>query len=675
MIGAEPKQTLSGTRAATNRAMSHPKVPRPASLSLESPFFESSGLARLVPMPRGVRWPYVTRSATRESSTPAWSGGSRASAVSSDCVRRAYLALGLLRRSSVASSLLAVVRVELVIRKCVADSTAEELTIEAPTVHGGSTGFVPREQKTMSDSTRLSVVFSLTMCLVAVPFEALMAEPAKSIEPLQLGSRLELFVDDHLIDRMDGVRLELKNPVDIGNVMAFDQPWEGKENNYVHLFRDDDKWRMYYRAARWGGPEEKRFTHICYAESTDGLDWTKPHLGLHEFEGNKRNNITFKGVGGNKWFCFKDDNPAEPAQRRYKAFCGAGPGHGAPMRFLASPDGLNWSTWQETCGITGGPLDALNVVRWDKRQKRYLAFVRNWVTKAGGYSESPELDAPPGEYHTWWRRPKEYARAIAVSTSPDCVNWSPQQWLIYPPGTPIEQLYTNAATPYFRAPHFYLAFPMRFVAEREIISGWAGGTERGTKGASDAVFMSSRDGIHWDRRFLEGFLRPGLDPKNWTDRNMIISPGIVQTGAGEMSIYYVAHYKREDIHLRRCRLRLDGFVSVNAGYDGGEFVTKPLVFSGPGNKDLVLVINYSTSAVGDIRVEVQTPDGKPINGYALQDAEEMIGDQIEGKVRWKSGSDVSSLAGKPVRLRFAMKDADLYSIRAKAPIDPSRVRP
>jgi hypothetical protein len=87
-------------------------------------------------------------------------------------------------------------------------------------------------------------------------------------------------------------------------------------------------------------------------------------------------------------------------------------------------------------------------------------------------------------------------------------------------------------------------------------------------------------------------------------------------------------------------------------------VTRLFTFSGRE-----LVLNYSTSAAGSIRVEIQGPSGKLIPGYGLEDSTEIIGDEIERVVAWKKGADVSSLAGQPVRLRFAMKDADLYSLR------------
>jgi hypothetical protein len=76
-----------------------------------------------------------------------------------------------------------------------------------------------------------------------------------------------------------------------------------------------------------------------------------------------------------------------------------------------------------------------------------------------------------------------------------------------------------------------------------------------------------------------------------------------------------------------------------------------------------LTINFSTSAAGGLRVELQTGEGKPIDGFTLDDCPEIIGDQIDHMVSWKSGSDIGKFSGQPVRLRFELKDADLYSLQ------------
>ena len=98
--------------------------------------------------------------------------------------------------------------------------------------------------------------------------------------------------------------------------------------------------------------------------------------------------------------------------------------------------------------------------------------------------------------------------------------------------------------------------------------------------------------------------------------------------------------------------------SVNAPWKGGELLTKHFQFEGKQ-----LEINCSTSAGGAIRVELQDANGKPISGLALDDGPQIVGDKIEQIVAWTSGSDLSGLAGKAVRLRFSMHDADLYSLR------------
>jgi len=97
---------------------------------------------------------------------------------------------------------------------------------------------------------------------------------------------------------------------------------------------------------------------------------------------------------------------------------------------------------------------------------------------------------------------------------------------------------------------------------------------------------------------------------------------------------------------------------LNAGYEEGQMITKPLDFS--GNK---LELNYSTSAAGSIKVEILDVSGTPLDGYSLDDCDGLIGDEISGYVSWKGSTDLSKISGKPVRVRFVMNDADIYSLR------------
>jgi hypothetical protein len=125
-----------------------------------------------------------------------------------------------------------------------------------------------------------------------------------------------------------------------------------------------------------------------------------------------------------------------------------------------------------------------------------------------------------------------------------------------------------------------------------------------------------------------------------------------------MALYYRQHYAQPTAHLRRYTLRVDGFVSVQAPRAGGELVTKPLRWSG---KELVL--NVATAAAGGVRVEIQDAGGAALPGFALADADEIVGDAVERVATWKGSADVGRLAGRPARLRFVLADADLYSFR------------
>jgi hypothetical protein len=178
------------------------------------------------------------------------------------------------------------------------------------------------------------------------------------------------------------------------------------------------------------------------------------------------------------------------------------------------------------------------------------------------------------------------------------------------------------------------------------------------KDCSDAVLMTSRGGNIYDRTFMEGFIRPGIGLQNWVSRSNYPALNVVQTGTDEMSLYVQHDYAQPTAHLRRYSLRLDGFASIYAPYKGGSITTKPFIFTGGK-----LLLNFATSAPGFVKVEIQNADGEPIKNYSIKDAKELIGNYIEHPAEWQHGTDVSKISGRPIRLKFVMKDADLYSLQ------------
>ena len=181
------------------------------------------------------------------------------------------------------------------------------------------------------------------------------------------------------------------------------------------------------------------------------------------------------------------------------------------------------------------------------------------------------------------------------------------------------------------------------------------------KDCSDTVLLSSRGGNRYDRTFMESFVRPGLGLENWVSRTNYPALGIVPTGDHEISIYLQKNYGQPTSYLQRFSLRTDGFASVHAGYDVGALHTKPVVFE--SRENLQLLLNFATSAAGAIRVELQDVHGTPIPGFELDACIPNIGDRIDWPVKWSSDRRLHELAGQPIRIKFEMKDADLFSFQ------------
>ncbi|MBI1357966.1 MAG: hypothetical protein GC160_26815 [Acidobacteria bacterium] len=484
---------------------------------------------------------------------------------------------------------------------------------------------------------------------------ALFPAPAPAAPgPIALGDRRELLIDDFLIERFEGdCRLRLHHPERREIALVHDEPWEGSGSGYHTIFQDGRLYRMYYKA--WNHTYDAKAAHplkIAYAESVDGIHWHKPDLGFFDYEGSRHNNIVIDQVHGGEphdFNPFLDANPAARPQARYKAV-----GYGREPKGLyafESADGLRWTEIGDGPILTTGKFDTQNTAFWDPNIGRYRAYIRDF---------------------------DHDNRGIRMALSDDFVHWSEPVWLDYG-DAPIEQLYTNGVRPYYRAPHLYIGFPARYVdrgwteptrrlPEQELRRQRGAVSERYGTAVTDSLLMTSRDGLRF-HRWPEAFLRPGLRTRfNWSYGDNYLAWQAIETDSGfddaprELSLFATeSYFTSGDARLRRYSLRIDGFASAFAPLGGGELVTKPLTFTGDR-----LLLNYATSAAGSIRVEVQDAAGSALPGFALADAVELFGDEVDGAFPWAAGPDLGSLAGRPVRLRFVLRDADLYSFHFAA---------
>jgi len=484
-------------------------------------------------------------------------------------------------------------------------------------------------------------------------------------EPINIGSRLELFVDDYLIDKLSGEsRLVLHHPVPKEIVLKHDKPWEGSGSGYHSIFKDGNKYRMYYKAWQHEASSDLSNEHplyCAYAESNDGIHWIKPNLGLYEFKGSRNNNIVFISGKQGKFnvnaghpAVFKDNNANAPADAKYKAFL-----IDKGLIAYKSPDGIHWKLMSADYVIKDGAFDSQNLAFWDSCNHEYRAYWRYFS------------EGTPG-------KPYVGVRSIRTAVSKDFIHWTNHTNIRYQ-HSPEEELYTNQIKPYYRAPHILLGFPARYIDR-----GWSPSMkalpeldEREKRSAksqrygtalTESLFMASRDGVTF-KRWNEAFLRPGIERNGtWTYGDSYIGWQLVETSSSdngapnEISMYATEHYwKDKASYLRRYTIRLDGFVSVNASFEGGELLTKPFIFKGDG-----LHLNFSSSAAGSILVElISETAGKPIEGFTLNDCYPIFGDSVDRKVEWKTASDLHAIQGKMVRLRFVLKDADIFAFQFK----------
>ena len=195
----------------------------------------------------------------------------------------------------------------------------------------------------------------------------------------------------------------------------------------------------------------------------------------------------------------------------------------------------------------------------------------------------------------------------------------------------------------------------------------ASASERHGSALTDAMFMSSRDG-HTFNLWPESFIRPGLRPvDNWVYGDgypgwgIVTTPSLFDGAPEELSIYVSEGYWRGRKHESAALYAAGRWIRVGTGATqaGAQLVTKPLTFA--GNR---LRVNFSASAAGIIQVEILRDQmDESVAGFGLDDCVELLGDDIERVVRWSGGADISRLEGVPVRLRFVLRDADLYALQ------------
>jgi hypothetical protein len=435
------------------------------------------------------------------------------------------------------------------------------------------------------------------------------------------------------------------------------KPWDAFRLIFLNVAEDGGTYRMWYQAFdadQWGGGKPR----LCYAVSKDLFRWEKPDLGLVEYQGSKRNNILIDDMFNGTVFV---DPQAKPGER-YKLICGHG-SNKAEVSVAMSADGIHWP--MPGVKVAEGCGDTQHIVFWDPRIKKYVVYFR--PGKFLPFVE-PIPSNPPVAQPKIVRPPRAVARLELDNLA---TPWPMDKaQLVFaaderdPEGSDI---YTHYPFQYPYAADAYFLFPLTYnhFAPSE--------TTVGNDGVNDTQLAASRDGVHWMRYDREPYVRRGLPGDPDCGMAQCAWPTTFRRGNYLYQLYFgwpfthggfrkLSPEQRKQnwgrAHLFLTVQRLDGFVSADAPYDGGWLVTPPLVFKGRQ-----LQLNIDVAAMGEARVEIQDAAGKPIPGFELAKCKRILFNDPAYNVCWEGKSDVTVLAGKPVRMRVEMRCAKLFAFQ------------
>jgi len=551
----------------------------------------------------------------------------------------------------------------------------------------------------------------LLLVLMTVPFHTTPAVAQQKPNPrnqneiassIDIGSVKQLFVgpwtedgrDEYLVDTMRNVTMTMNEARVTGErLLVNDRPWEGtaRVDNRQFVLKDGDIFRMYYSAlVRDPQSSQVPFSRVlCYAESSDGIHWDKPNLGLWEWEGSRDNNIILPNDDFEYVFPAATcpavfiDPVAKSPDEKYKMFLHIYPWKGGdygdlkPLRKaqypFCSPDGIRWKLMNPR-RVNGRAADTQFSVFWDQRVGQYVSYTRVKPPRMVGRAVSDDFLHWRGETTVMAADEADLASLPPLSDKLDLRFGG-------------LDFYGGNVTKYSEADNVYISllqvhshWKVGVDHTYQIASQEAPGQEQAVSenmaasrkpqqlpATLDVQLATSRDGVHWNRApGRKPFIRLGPQGSFWSKQ--IWSEGNAIRVGDELWMYFtgldVPHNSLQSVlpsngAKSRAVLRLDGFISADVDYHGGEMTTRPLIFSGSK-----LQLNLATGAGGFVKVEIQDEDGKPITGFALSDeADEISGNYIRVFATWNGETDVSSLAGQPIRLRFVMRDSKLYSFQ------------
>ena len=477
-------------------------------------------------------------------------------------------------------------------------------------------------------------------------------------------ARLErqLFLDDADISSVDGLQTTMHRPDKKGAVIRSD-PYmalrAGRDDGpaYRPQTRTAPVWDA--EAELWkfwtiGAKLDADNGRSSYHESRDGLHWYQPNVGQLEFQGSRDNNHVAIPTDSKRTSevlgVVYDASDPDPA-RRFKAISFIMvPDHA--VIFAVSPDGIVWRRHDAPPILSG---DEPNF-SFDAANYQFIATVK----VRGPHGRSHALTTSKDFQH--WSEPElvfhaddedqELAREVIARR---LANPALQQTVVNHPEEHGVDVYNFSISRYESR---YIGFASMFHHVGRSVDG------RNHDGFHHVQLASSQDMYTWQR---QGSREPFIDSSplggGAYDTLQMLGPSSPVIRDDELWFYYTGvkfrrppqHWDQDHAAICLATLRRDGFVSLDAGEEGGSMVTEP--FNWEGER---LFLN-TVADEGVITVEVLDGDSRPLPGYGAQDATGVRANSVRKPVVWRERSLMPDPASGPIRLRISLTNAQLFS--------------
>jgi len=490
----------------------------------------------------------------------------------------------------------------------------------------------------------------LLMAIWLAPAPTTAAEPSQPSQPAR-----HLFLDPAFLAEASGVELRV-NPAERRElVIRPDRPWEKRMISlFLTVLDEGEKLRMWYICR-----DADNVPNVAYAESSDGVHWTKPDLGIVDYHGSKQNNLV--GIPFLEGNVYRDPRGAPGAEYIYVTNAQK---EGVVRHY--SSDGLRWK--RDRKPLLPFRPDTQNITFWDERLGRYVIYLRAWDIADDWNGrlrkvvrlELDDLTRPADVVASG-----KGANPTRADDLPRFTDEAPTVLAADASDPPNSDVYNISVLPYPLDPHWYVGFPSWLLREKNI-----------SDGRLEVQFVGSRDGVTW-HRYDRAPYAP-LGPLGGEAGNMtFMGPGVVHRG-DELWQYGAAFRTRHgDVNARiqepdgfiyRYVQRVDGFVSADFLTADARCLTQPVKVDGSR-----LILNVDSGALGTLRVAlVDAATGEPLPGYSFDDCRPLRTNSLRAAAVWKGGDDLTPLLGRQVRPAFQGNRTKLFSFYFETPPKPGR---